>query len=464
MRPCDCLYIRKNLHVDIGYPLCNYQHHEMNKQIIRLAVPNIISNLSVPILGAVDIALMGRLESERHLGAVAIGAAIFNMLYWGFGFLRMSTTGLTAQAHGANNHRESILILTRGLLVAVAVSVSLILTQSLIANISFYLIDASTEVEQLARQYFLIRIYAAPAALSIFVFHGWFLGVQNARYPMILTVLMNLLNIGLNLFFVKAMGLKSNGVALGTVIAQYLGLVCAAVLFVRKHGDLLDGWHVKEALHLPDLKRFFAISGDIFIRTLCLVFSHTFFTAKSAAVSDTILAVNTILLQYIYFLAYAIDGFAFAAESIIGKYKGAVDIRNLRLAVRHVFIWGIGLAGVFTLIFGLLGQPLLYVFTNKFDIVKRAFPYLIWVALTPIINAVAYLWDGIFIGATASKPLRNAMIASTFVVFLPAYFLLKPLGNHGLWLALTLYSVARGLTLTALAPKYILKDSPAESS
>ena len=430
----------------------------MNKQIIRLAVPNIISNLSVPILGAVDIALMGRLASEQYLGAVAIGAAIFNMLYWGFGFLRMSTTGLTAQAHGANHQRESILILTRGLFVALAVSVLLILSRSLIANISFHLIDASTEVERLARQYFYIRIYAAPAALSIFVFHGWFLGVQNARYPMILTILMNVLNIGLNLIFVQAMGMKSNGVALGTVIAQYLGLVCAVLLYARKHRDRLEGWNLKEALYLPDLKRFFAISGDIFIRTLCLVFSHTFFTAKSAAVSDIILAVNTILLQFIYLLAYAVDGFAFAAESIIGKYKGAVDTRNLRAAVRHVFIWGICLAGFFSAIYGLFGHPLLYVFTNKTDIVKGALPYLIWIALSPIINAVAYLWDGIFIGVTASKPLRNAMIASTFVVFLPAYYLLKPLGNHGLWLALTLYSVARGLTLTSLAPKYILKN------
>ena len=430
----------------------------MNKQIIRLAVPNIISSLSVPILGAVDIALMGRLESEQHLGAVAIGVAIFNMLYWGFGFLRMSTIGLTAQAHGANHQRESILILTRGLIVALVVSAVLILIQSFIARISFYLINASTEVERLARQYFYIRIYAAPAALSVFVFHGWFLGVQNARYPMVITILMSVLNIGLNLFFVKAMGLKSNGIALGTVIAQYLGLACAVIFFLRKYGDLLEGWNLKEALFLPDLKRFFAISRDIFIRTLCLVFSHTFFTAKSAAVSDTILAVNTILLQFIYFLAYTVDGFAIAAESLIGKYKGAVDTRNLRVAVRYVFIWGLSLAAVFSLTYGLLGHSLLYVFTNNSDLVKQALPYLIWVALTPIINAVAYLWDGIFIGATASKPLRNAMIVSTFVVFFPAYYLLKPLGNHGLWLALMLYSVARGLTLTTLAPKYILKN------
>ena len=430
----------------------------MNKQIIRLAVPNIISSLSVPILGAVDIALMGRLESAQHLGAVAIGVAIFNMLYWGFGFLRMSTIGLTAQAHGANHQRESILILTRGLFVALVVSAVLILIQSFIARISFYLIDASTEVERLARQYFYIRIYAAPAALSVFVFHGWFLGVQNARYPMVITILMSVLNIGLNLFFVKAMGLKSNGIALGTVIAQYLGLACAVIFYLRKYGDLLEGWDLKEALFLPDLKRFFAISGDIFIRTLCLVFSHTFFTAKSAAVSDTILAVNTILLQFIYFLAYTVDGFAIAAESLIGRYKGAADTRNLRVAVRYVFIWGLCLAAVFSLTYGLLGHSLLYVFTNKSDLVKQALPYLIWVALTPIINAVAYLWDGIFIGATASKPLRNAMIVSTFVVFFPAYYLLKPLGNHGLWLALMLYSVARGLTLTTLAPKYILKN------
>jgi MATE family multidrug resistance protein len=175
-------------------------------------------------------------------------------------------------------------------------------------------------------------------------------------------------------------------------------------------------------------------------------------------VSDIILAVNTILLQFINFLAYAIDGFAFAAESLIGKYKGAVDIHNLRVAVRYVFIWGLCLAAVFSLIYGFFGHPLLYVFTNKTDLVKQALPYLIWIALAPIINAVAYLWDGIFLGATASKPMRNAMIVSTLLVFLPAYYFLKPLGNHGLWLALTVYSAARGLSLTALAPKHIQKN------
>ena len=435
---------------------------DMNKQIIRLAIPNIISNLSVPILGVVDTALMGHLGSEQHLGAVAIGGVIFSVVYWSFGFLRMATTGLTAQAQGANHQKESVLILTRALLVAFSGSVLLILLRSLIAATGFYLIDASPEIERLARQYFDIRIYAAPAALGLFAFHGWFLGMQNAKYPMILTIVVNLLNVGLNLFFVKTLGMKSDGVALGTVIAQYVGILCTIFLFLRRYGRLWDGWDLKEILHLSSLRRFFAISGDIVIRTLCLVFGHAFFTAKSAAVNDTILAINTILLQFISILTFGVDGFAFAAESIIGKYKGAGEIQNLKRVVKYVFIWGLSLAGLFSLIYGLFGHHLLYVFTNKADMVTLALPYLIWITIAPIINTVAYLWDGVYLGATASKPMRNAMIVVTFIIFLPAYYLLRPLGNHGLWLALTVYSISRGVSLTLLAPKHIFSslDAP----
>lgn len=217
-------------------------YHYMNKQVLRLAIPNIISNLSVPLLGVVDTALMGRLEAEQYIGAVAVGGIIFTILYWGFGFLRMGTTGLTAQAYGAANLKESLLILKRGVLVALLSSLLLIVFQSVIATVSFYLIDASAEVERLAREYFDIRIYAAPATLGLYAFHGWFLGMQNATYPMILSVLANLANIGLNLFFVKVLLMKSSGVALGTAIAQYLGLLGAVVLFLKKYSHLLDGW------------------------------------------------------------------------------------------------------------------------------------------------------------------------------------------------------------------------------
>ena len=430
------------------------QSRNLNKQILSLAIPNTISNLSVPMLSAVDTALMGRLENEQYLGAIAIGGIIFGFVYWGFGFLRMGVTGLTAQAYGAKDSKESILILKRAAIVALLIGLLLILVQPLIVALSFYLMDTGAEVEQLARSYFHIRIYAAPATLTLHVFHGWFLGMQNAKYPMFLAIVVNLLNLVLNLVFVKVLMMTSDGVALGTVIAQYLGLLCTVGLFLRKYRHLWDGWHLKGVLHLPALKRFFGISGDIFIRTLSVLFCHAFFTSKAAALSDTALAINTILLQFIHILAYGIDGFAFAVESLVGRYKGAREITNLKRSVRYSFWWVLLLSAGFSLVFGLLGTKLLYFFTNKTDLLIGARPYLIWIAIAPPINSVAYIWDGVFIGATASTPMRNSMLAST-VVFLFAYVLLKGLGNHGLWLALTLFSIARGATLTALAPKHI---------
>ena len=434
------------------------QSRNLNKQILSLAIPNTISNLSVPMLSAVDTALMGRLENEQYLGAIAIGGIIFSFVYWGFGFLRMGVTGLTAQAYGAKDAKESTLILKRAAIVGLLIGLLLIVVQPLIAALSFYLMDAGAEVEQLARSYFHIRIYAAPATLTLHVFHGWFLGMQNAKYPMFLAIVVNLLNLVLNLVFVKVLMMTSDGVALGTVIAQYFGLLCTVGLFLRKYRHLWDGWHLKGVLNLPALKRFFRISGDIFIRTLSVLFCHAFFTSKAAALSDTALAINTILLQFIHILAYGIDGFAFAVESLVGRYKGAREITNLKRSVRYSFWWVLLLSAGFSLVFGLLGTKLLYFFTNKTDLLIGARPYLIWIAIAPPINSVAYIWDGVFIGATASTPMRNSMLAST-VVFLFAYVLLKGLGNHGLWLALTLFSIARGATLTALAPKHIFSLS-----
>jgi MATE family multidrug resistance protein len=436
----------------------NPQNRNLNKRILSLAIPNVISNLSVPMLSAVDTALMGRLENEQYLGAIAIGGIIFGFVYWGFSFLRMGVTGLTAQAYGARDSEESTLILKRGVIVALLIALLLLLLQPLIAALSFYLMDAGPEVEQLARSYFHIRLCAAPATLTLHVFHGWFLGMQNAKYPMFITIVVNLLNLALNFFFVKVLMMTSDGVALGTVIAQYLGLLCTIALFLRRYRYLWDGWHLKGVLHLPSLKHFFRIGRDILIRTFAVLFCHAFFTSKAAALSDTALAINTILLQFIHILAYGIDGFAFAVESLVGRYKGAREITNLKRSVRYSFWWVLLLSAGFSLVFGLLGTKLLYFFTNKTDLLIGARPYLIWIAIAPPINSVAYIWDGVFIGATASTPMRNSMLAST-VVFLFAYVLLKGLGNHGLWLALTLFSIARGATLTALAPKHIFSLS-----
>ena len=433
----------------------------VNKEIYRLALPNIVSNFSIPLLGAVDTALMGRLESEYYLGAVGIGGIIFSFVYWGFGFLRMATTGLTAQAFGEKDLRECGRLLLRAICIGITSSLFLFVFQWQLIDLSFRLIDASPEVEHFARVYFHIRLYAAPATLCLHAFHGVFLGLQNARYPMLLTVVVNLINIALNLVFVRLLGMKVEGVALATVIAQYVGLFLAVLLFSRYYRGILPAWDFREILALSRLKRFLNVSGDIFIRTCCLVFSHAVFTAKSAALSDTVLAINTILLQFINLSSYAIDGLAFAAESLIGKYKGARDMQNLKRTTLQIFFWSFLFGGVIMLIFMLFGERLLHLFTDQMPLIAQAKPYLIWIIVAPVVNVAAYIWDGIFLGATASKALRNSVMLST-LLFLSAIYLLIPFGNHGLWAALTLLLIARGVSLTVLAPKYLFRSGDSE--
>lgn len=429
---------------------------DTNREILRLAIPNILSNISIPLLGMVDTALMGRLESEIYIGAVALGSIIFNIIYWGFGFLRMGTTGLTAQSYGQEDRTECSAILGRGLLFALGGSILILALQSAIAWIGFSLLQGDEAVKTLATQYFYIRIYAAPATLGLYVFQGWFLGMQNARYPMVLTIVVNLLNIAFNIVFVLQMGMKVDGVALGTVCAQYLGLALAVGMFFFKYRPFIARIERREVFRLTAIKRFFAVNVDIFIRTVCLVFTFAFFTSASAAIDSLTLAANQILLQYLSLMSYAVDGFAFAAESLVGRYIGARDSTHLRKSVRYLFYWGIGFGAAFALVYGLMGRELLRIFTDQEEIIQAALPYVWWIVAISLAGSVAYMWDGVYIGATATVPMRNMMLISTIVIFLPVYYLtLSSVGNHGLWLALLLFMVARGITLGLLAQKNI---------
>lgn len=430
----------------------------MNRRILRLAIPNIISNLSVPLLSSVDTALLGHLDEVYYLGALAVGGIIFNFVYWGFGFLRMGTTGLTAQAYGLNDDDEVTLTLIRTLLIAMGGGALLIATQSLIADISFLLIDATTEVEKYAREYFFIRIYAAPATLALYAFHGWFLGMQNAKYPLYLTVLVNVLNIIFNVTFIYGYDMKSDGVAYGTVIAQYLGLGIAIALYLKKYRgvDLAAIRH--RVWETVALKRIFNVNRDIFIRTLALIFAFSYFTAESAEFGNTLLAANSILLQLISLLAYGVDGFAFASESLVGRYIGAKDRDNLKRTIRYSFAWGIGLGLVFAIVYALFDKTILRIFTDQQNVIQAASEFMVWVMIAPLTNSFCFIWDGIFIGATATKPMRNSMLFCTFLIFLPTYlFLREPLGNHSLWLALTVFMIMRGLTLTLYARNHIYR-------
>lgn len=429
---------------------------KLNKQILRLAIPNILSNISVPLLSSVDTALVGHLTGVYYIGAVAIGSMIFNFVYWGFGFLRMGTTGLTAQSYGINNQAENLSILIRALLVALASSIVVIALQYPIAKGSFYLVEASKEVEKHAYIYFNIRIYAAPATLSLYAIQGWFLGMQNARYPLYIILLVNVVNIICNLIFVIGLGMNSDGVALGTVLAQYVGLIFSLYLFYRSYGKLIVFFEWKKILDLTALKRFYTLNFDIFIRTLLLIFAFAFFTAKSAEMGDDILAANTILMQLWMIFAYAIDGFAFSAESLVGKFIGAKNESFTKKIIKLTFLWGMGFGVLFTLIFLIFGESVVAIFTNKPELVALSMSFIVWIIFAPLINSFCYIWDGIYIGATASGAMRNSTFVATVLIFIPTYYLTINLwGNHALWLSMTLFMIARGVTLSVLAQKHI---------
>lgn len=430
----------------------------MNRKILRLAIPNIISNLSVPLLGAVDTALVGHLEQVYYLGALAVGSVIFNFIFWGFGFLRMGTTGLTAQEYGRKDRVKMMMILARVQFLALLIGLLILLLQSPIASFSLWMVDSTQEVAQYTRDYFDIRIYTAPAVLALYGLNGWFLGMQNAKYPMIITIVMNLLNIGFNVWFIYGFGMHVDGVAYGTLVSTYLAFFLALILFAKKYKTYLQQYKQELLLNVNELKKYFSVNKDIFIRTLCLIFTFSFFTAVSAQQGDLILAANSILLQFWFIVSYGIDGFAYAAESLVGRFKGSLERNKLAKAVWYNVGWGLFLGVIGTLAYALFGNQILQIFTDKTDVITMAQSVLIWTIFAPVVSSFCYIFDGVYIGATETKTMRNTMVVSTFMVFLPAYYAGTAIfGKHGLWLAMVLFMITRGAALGFYLPKTILK-------
>ncbi len=404
----------------------------------------------------VDLGLMGHMGSPAYVGAIAIGGMIFNFLFWGFGFLRMGTSGFTAQAFGARDLAEASNILVRALFTGLAGGLLLILLQWPISLAAFRLIHGDARVVMLAQQYYAIRIWSAPATLCIYALYGWFIGMQNARIPMILAITINILNIAFSLVFVKIFALNSNGLAWASLLSQYSGLLLGLFFVMQYSRKLKKYFNVKKALRWKSFRGFISVNRDIFIRTLCLIFTLSFFTTQSANDSLTTLAVNTLLFQFFYFFSYFVDGFAYAAEALTGRYIGASDRFMLKAVIRKLFLWGTAIAIVFTLLYIAGARYVLQLLTNDRVTLDAAKPYLFWIMMVPCISFAAFIWDGIFVGATASGAMRNSMLVITTMIFLPAYYLLHPiLGNHGLWLAMMLFMGSRGLFLSLMAPKAV---------
>ena len=430
----------------------------MNRSILKLAIPNIISNITIPLLGLVDMMLMGHLESPIYIGAIALGGTIFSVMYSFFSFLRAGTTGFTAQAYGGNDSSEMSYSLYRSVMIALLASLLILGVQNPIAKLSLILLNGSNEVKSLAISYFYVRIWAAPANMLLFCFNGWYIGMQNTRIPMIIAIIINSLNIVFSIFFVVVMKQDVVGVALGTVIAQYCGLATALVFFFTKYRKHFIKINTLILFNINKLKRFFKVNTDFMIRSILLVFTIAFFTNQSAKLGDNILSINMILLQLFYIFSYFTDGFAYAGEALVGKFIGARDQDNLRSVVRHLFQWGAYITVPFVVLYALFPTTFVKIISNNQEIISEIRPYYIYMVLLPITTFIAFIWDGIYIGATASKAIRNTMIISSIVVFFPLWYLLTPLySNHGLWIAFLGFMLARGVSMTITAKKSILQ-------
>lgn len=426
-----------------------------NKEILAIALPSIVSNITVPLLGLVDVTIVGHLGATSYIGAIAVGSMLFNIIYWIFGFLRMGTGGMTSQAYGANDRDESMRLLMRSTTVGMFISLALIAMQCPIEHIAFILIDSTPEIEQLAQTYFRICIWGAPAVLGLYSFSGWFIGMQNSRFPMLVAITQNIVNILASLILVYGLGLKIEGVALGTLIAQYAGLIMALGLWLYRYRKFYQPANRLNFLSRQAMMRFFHVNRDIFLRTLCLVAVTVFFTSTGASQGEVILAVNTLLMQLFTLFSYIMDGFAYAGEALTGKHIGANNRQALHQMIKQLFRWGIGLSLAFTLLYGIGGEKFLELLTDETEVIQAADTYFYWVLAIPFAGFSAFLFDGIFIGATATSMMLRSMLTASTSFFLIYYGCNAWMGNHALWLAFITYLSLRGILQGYLGRKII---------
>ena len=394
----------------------------INKEILKLAIPSILANITVPIVGMVDIAVAGHLDTQAAtmIGGIAIGTMLFDLLYWNFGFLRVGTGGLTAQAFGRGDRKECARIFTRAVGIAMACAFALIAIQWIFVKAAFLVVDCTPEVQELASRYFFIRIWAAPATLSLMAFKGWFIGMQDSVSPMVTDLVVNGMNVLMS--FVLALGVGAigyegmgfAGIAAGTVVAQYSGLLTAVLLLLLKYRkntiSTLCRADLKDVFKGGETRRFFVMNTDLFVRSLCFIAIYIGFTVISARYGDLLLAVSSIMMKLLMIFSYFTDGFAYAGEAMTGKYIGAKDGAMLRQTVKWTFVWSMGIAVIFMGIYQFAGVPLLRMMTSDPTVVEASKEYLPWLLLMPVIGCAAFTWDGIYIGATASKAIRNSML------------------------------------------------------
>ena len=431
----------------------------MHKEILSLAIPSIVTNITVPLLGLVDVAIVGHMGDASYIGAIAVGTMMMNVICWLFGFLRMGTSGMTSQAYGRGDSKEAATVLFQAIALGAAIGILFVLFQPLLLRLFLFFMRPSDEIRAFASVYFHVCVFGLPAALVMYGLTGWFIGMQDTRTPMTVSIFQNIVNIMTSLLLVYVFGMKVEGVALGTLTAQYSGLLLALYILRRKYAShyqlLFSQFTLKPGdyssfSYKHTLNRFFRVNRDIFLRTLFLVAVNAAFTSVGSRQGDVILAVNTLLFQFFTLYSYIMDGFAYAGEAICGKYYGAGNAPSFHACIRRLFAWGVIMTVVYTAAYYFGANDILHVLSNEQTVIEASEPYLLWVALIPVAGMGAFIWDGVFIGITDSRGmLLSCFVAAiVFAIILSLFF--TTMGNHALWLALLSYLLARGVMQTML--------------
>jgi MATE family multidrug resistance protein len=423
-----------------------------HRQVLAIAVPIMLSNVSEPLIGVVNTAVIGQLPDPYYIGAIAVGALVFSFIFWGFGFLRLSTGGLSAQAVGANDRDELVAVLGRSLMIATVAGLAIIILSPLIREVAFNLIGGSPEVRHHGETYFNYRIWSAPFAFVNYSIMGWFIGQARARLTFLVQLFLNISNMALSAAFVLGLGMAADGVGLAALLAEVGAALLALGLAFRRLGEMKAVWDPARVLDRKAMLKTLAMNSDVMIRTLCLVFAFSWFTSRGARAGDVIVAANAVLMNFFQVAAYMIDGFAYASEALVGQSVGARDRAGFHAAIRLTSIWALVAGTGFSIVIWLAGSVFIRLMTVSSEVRETALVYLPWAAATPLLGTVCFQFDGIFTGALATRDMRNMMMVS-LAVFLAAWWLLEaPYGNHGLWAALSIFFVARGITFASRLP------------
>lgn len=432
----------------------------LNRQILGLAVPSILANITVPFVGIVDLAIAGHLGDAAAIGGIAVGTMLFDMLYWNVGFLRVGTGGITAQAYGRRDWKCAAETFVQGIATSLLMAFFCLVIQWLYVWVSFLVLDCTPEVASVAKEYFFIRIWAVPATMSLFVFKGWFIGMQNTVYSMITDIWVNVVNMVASwlLAFHTPLGLK--GVAVGTLIAQWTGLALASLLLLGRYRSIVARASIRHAIRWQHIRSFFRINLDLFIRSFSMLVVYNGFTIIATYYGDTQLAVSAVMMKLLLLYSYFVDGFAYAGEALTGRFIGEQDKAQLHRVIRLLFWWCLGIAAVSTLAYAVIPQTLIGIITDDPAVHAGCKPFLFWLLLMPVFSCIAFVWDGIYIGATASRALRNGTVGSA-VAFLAVYFLCaRFFGIQSLYIAYFAHLIWRSAYQTLFARREVYARVP----